>query len=468
MNRILTLFLFVIVFHTQHTWAGQPFELKRHIYYKIEAAGKLVGYAEEYLKPVKEIPNLEVEVSYKTFIGSRLQGIPRLVREEIYYVDLTHDKLLRGRLSVDDQDRHLAFQLDFDFNRFTYQRMHPGTAAANSPKLMSRNTLLGYHRFLTLYFERGLSDNNRTGTTSVIRTDIGEIADVKWQLLPDTSMVVNGFRVLCNHFILFDLKNQPLHEWWTLKNSGRLVRAIDFKTQYTIELADETFRNLFEAQFELAVRKPRLQMLRAQVFGQNAETGERIASKIFDQPMDTVQYPLADDLQQLQSYLTPVQTQSRFDADTLFQIGASLTQSKYYLDEVLMTFARWSNQTAGLKRTLEKDIHLWSNEDYQHFNEGLALFTNLCRNSNIPTRFVRGFYCLSVVENLCYNWIWVEVSDGNTWYPWHLESLHAPYGGAEFVRVLPVDWDYVRKFKFTALKNVVIDDYAFNSEKNLF
>jgi hypothetical protein len=457
------------VFHFCDSWAGQPFELKRHIYYKIEEAGKLVGYAEEYLKPVREIPNLEVEISFKTFIGSRLLANTRLVREEVYYVDLTHDKLLKGWLTSQDEDRNLSFRLDFDFQHFKYQKKSPLNANTSAPVLMSRNTILGYHRFLTLYFERGLPDSSYSGTASIIRTDIGEIADLNWRLLPDTSLTVDGFRLLCNHFIIADPHHHPLQELWTLKNSGRLVRGFDFKTNYTIELADVTFRNIFEAQFELAVRKPRLLKLNAQVFGQNNGTGERIASKMFDQPMDTVHYPLSRELlRKLEEYLAPIETKSRFDADTLFQIGASFSHSKFYLDEVLMTFARWSNQTAGLKPTLEKDINSWNSEDYQHFAETLALFSNLCRNSNLPTRFVRGFYCLSVVDNLCYNWIWIEVSDGKTWYPWHLESLHAPHGGAEFVRVLPVDWDYVRKFKFTPLKNVVIDDYEFNLAKKLF
>lgn len=469
MRRTSFLFIFVILFHVSYSWAGQPFELKRHIYYKIEKAGRLVGYAEEYLKPVKEIPNLEVKISFKTFIGSRLHQKTHLNRQEIYYVDLTHDKLLKGSLRSQDADRNLSFQIEFDFHHFKYKKTQPLNNSRSHQGLMSRNSILGYHRFLTLFFERGTADSTYSGSTSIIRTDIGEIEELNWQILPDTSMTVNGFRLLCNHFIISDRRNRPLQEMWTLKNSGRLVRSFDFVTQYTIELADVTFRNLFESPFELSVRKPQLKSLEARVLGQNNSISKQISSQIFALPIDTVEYPLPENLVfKLEDFLAPIETQSRFDADTLFRIGAAFTKSKYFLDEVLMTFARWSSHESGLKQTLEKNINQWNAADYHNFNEGLALFSRLCRNSNIPTRFVRGFYCLSVADNLCYNWIWIEVSDGKNWYPWHMELLHSPHGGAEFVRVLPVDWDYVRKFKFTPLKNVVIDDYEFNLVRSLF
>jgi len=462
----------ILVFLTTHSvHAGQPFELKRHFYYKIKKEEKLIGYAEEYLKPVRELPNLEVEVSFTTKIGTQYarSRLLKLEKKELYYIDLTHDKLLKGEIHYSEPTKNKTFKVNLDFQHFKFEKQEAKSARKSKPVLMSRNTVLLYHRFLALFLEKRVTEKQLTGSLPLIWTSAGEISEGHWQALNDTTLTVNGVHLRCNHFVVNDHIKRPVYEFWTLENSGRLVKYNEFATGICFELADVTFKNYVETPFQLDTKKPMLSRLAAKVIDNPDRAASTIRSEFIEYNMDDVEYPFdADLLKPLESYLEPIDSPSPFDADTLFQIGMEFTKTKSYFDEVLATFSRWSTHQNDLKTVLEKEMNRWDQTDYQRFTQTLALFSRLCRNCNIPTRFVRGIYCLSVVENLCYNWIWLEVSDGKNWYPWHLETPHTPYGGAEFIRVLPVDWEYVKNFKFTPVKNMVIEDYQFYIKRSLF
>jgi hypothetical protein len=469
--KIIFFLLLIVLIVKKPLFSNQPLELRRHFYYKIEKHGTLIGYAEEYLKPVKELPNLEVEYSLQILIGERFSP-PRVIhfeKIEKYYVDVTYERMLRGEIEVADHRNRKFIETKLDFQHHRLTRRNPRQTGSVESKSIPPNSVLSYHRFLAGYLEKKMAAKQMQGKPDIIWSHKGKVSTGSWKTLNDTTMTVNGIRVLCHHFIIRDENNHIFKEMWTLTNSSRLIRSHEPQTGLTYELVDVHYKNYFESPFNLAAKKPELSYLSAEVIDKKNNTNKAIESNKKTIPLDQIELPLEQqNPESYAQYLEPIYSDAQFDADTLYQIGADLMRFKYYLDEVLMTFSRWSNSHYKLNSTLNKKINEWNKRDYFHFRESLALFSRICRICNIPTRFVRGIYCLSVVDNLCYNWIWIEISDGKKWYPWHPELPRPLSQGAEFIRVLPVDWDYVKNFKFTPIDNIRIKNYQFESKKSLF
>ncbi len=453
-----------------HLLATQPYELKQHFYYKIEKAGKLIGYAEEYIHPFKEIPNLQVEIQARTVIGvAGVTTIPiRLERRECYRVDLTYDRLLNGEIERQDFLTGQHFCVKLDWQQFTLQPCDPAAGNPLTTKAIGRNMHLGYHRFLALPLENQPPPMSGQGKGSILWPDRGDITDGAWQVFPDTSLVVNGFRLRCHHLRLLDKLAQPERELWLLTNSYRLIRSYEFHGAYAIELADETFRNYLETPYDLTVKRALLQNVTLKISDTTAPTPQSLNAKRQEFGLKEVTVPFEERLpDSLTRYTEPIKSRLKLSVDSLFQTGVQLTRKKHYFDELLIAFTRWSIQRTEIYPLLKKRINDWTPTEQQQFIEALALFSRLCRAVDIPTRFIQGIFVVSVVEKVAYNWLWIEVSDGKQWYPWHLEFAQAPTGGAEFVRLSPLKWEAVKKLSLTSLPNVEIESYQFQTERTL-
>lgn len=474
MKRSLKILIFLVlsnIIPASVLFSAQPFELRRHFYYKIEKKGKLVGYAEEYLKPIKELPNLEVEFSMKTIIGEHFSEPKKIHSEktEKYYIDLTYDRMLKAEIEYEDFKQNKYFKSKVDFKHYTISQQKSKQSASSQPELISRNVVPGYHRFLAQHLVKAKLDSQMRGELPIIWSGRGEVTPGYWRAFNDTTLTVNGIRLLCHHFLIFNENHHKVRELWTLSNSSRLIKSYEFDSGVFFELVDVLYKNYFESPFCLSAHKPQLTYLSANIYDRKNRTNKPIESERKNLKLGEVEIPLDESVvDSFATYLEPIDSDPKFDIDTLYQIGTDFLKFRYYLDEVLVTYGRWSNGHYKLNQTLNKKINTWSDDDYDTFRKSLALFSRICRTSNIPTRFVRGFYCLSVVDNLCYNWIWIEISDGKKWYPWHLELPHTEQHGAEFVRVMPVDWEYVKNFKFTQIENISIKKYRLETEKSLF
>jgi hypothetical protein len=469
LNFIIILMLSSIFFMSNPGWTAQPYELKQHIYYKIEKNGHLAGYAEEYLEPIQTLPNLVVKMWMKTAVGVHfpLLNQPQYIQEEIYEIDLTFDKLIRGEILFHNLLNNQQDTTQIDFNHFKFKQVID-QKKDKPEKLIARNAIPGFHRFSGLYLEQRIADKTRQGNFLLLWAPMGESINAKWQILSDTTLSVNGHRLMCHHFLILNQKNRPLREIWTLKNSARLVQAYDFDTQLTSVLVDERYKNYFEKPFNLSTLKPFLTELNLEFFTVNPDSNWQTVSKIHNASLAETGFPLRIIFpDSVEKYLTPLTGNFKYDTDELFRFGVTLTKDKHYLDEALLVFTRWCGKEMNVTPLFDKKITDWVASDWQQYLETLAIFTQLCRANNLPARFVEGFYCFSIIKLTCYKWCWIEIFDGKAWIPWHLETPQMPFGGAEFIKSKIVTGEELQAFKPGKFEQVKLKSYQFETQKIL-
>lgn len=469
-NLLIILILVSIIILNNSVQASQPYELKQHLYYKIEKNSHLVGYAEEYLEPIKTLPNLVVRMWMKTSVGVHfpISNQPQYTIEEIYEIDLTFDKLIKGEILYHNllNNQHVSTQIDFKYFKLKqYINRNP----KNKPeKLLARDVIPGYHRFSGLFLEQRLAEKNHQGKVSLIWGAMGENIAANWQILSDTTLSFNGYRLMCHHFRILNQKNRPLREIWTLKNSARLVQSYDHESQLTYILVDERYKNYFEKPFHLNVLKPFLTELNLEFFTVNHDSNWQTISKIQNISLEEIGFPLRNIFPDtIEEYLVPLTKNLKYDADELFQIGVTLTKDRHYLDEALLVFTRWCTKEMNLNLLFEKKLIDWEQSDWQQYLESLALFAALCRSNNLPARFMEGFYCLSIIKLTCYQWCWIEIFDGKNWIPWHIEISQMPSGGAEFIKSKVVTWEKLQSLMPGKIDMVRLKGYQFETQKVL-
>ncbi len=469
-NRLIILFLSSIIFVNTTAWCSQPYELRQHLYYKIEKNGHLIGYAEEYLEPIKTLPNLVVKMWMKTAVGMQfpLPNQPQFTTEEVYEIDLTFDKLIRGEIQYHNLINNQQVNTQVDFNRYKLKQFSIQNTHNQPEKLVARDVIPGYHRFSGLYLEKRIADKAHQGNFSLLLAPMGEIARIKWQILPDTTLSVNGYRLMCHHFLLRHAKDHLLREIWTLKNSARLVQSYEFDSQLMYVLVDERYKNYFEKPFIPNTRKPSLTELSIQFYTTNPDSNWPIISRMQAISLDEIGFPLRNIFPDtIEKYLVPQGDHLKYNSDDLFQIGTTLTKDKHYLDEALLVFTRWCTKEMNLAPIFDKSMISWSEPDWNQYLAGLTLFAQLCRANNLPTRIVEGFYCLSVIKLTCYKWYWIEIFDGKTWFPWHIETPQMPFGGAEFIKKDIVADENLNPLKLEKIENVKLNHYQFERRKVL-
>ncbi|MBN2090344.1 transglutaminase domain-containing protein [candidate division KSB1 bacterium] len=467
---IIIFILTAIVLSNKTGWASQPYELKQHIYYKIEKKGQLLGYAEEYLEPIKTLPNLIVKMWMITKVGVQfpLSDQPQYSTEEIYEIDLTFDKLIRGEILYHNLLNNQHIDTKIDFNHYKIKQYINGSTKSKPEKLIARNVIPGYHRFSGLFLEQQMATKNRQGNFSVLWAPMGESITANWQILSDTTISVNGYRLMCHHFRILNQKNRPLREIWTLKNSARLVRAYDYESQLTYNLVDERFKNYFEKPFNINIIKPHLSELNLEFFTLNPDSNWHTRSKIQNILLEEIGFPLRNVFADtVEKFLAPFAGNFLYDFDEFFQLGITLTKDKHYLDEALLVFTRWCMKQKNLNQLFEKKLTDWEQSDWQQYIEALSLFTALCRSNNLPARFIEGYYCLSVIKLTCYRWCWIEIFNGKTWLPWHIETPQMPFGGAEFIKKGIITEEELKTLKLNKIENVKLKSYQFEIQKVL-
>jgi hypothetical protein len=450
-------------------WTSQPYELKQRIYYKIEKNGHLAGYAEEYLEPIQTLPNLVVKMWMKTAVGVHFPfpNQPQYVQEETYEIDLTFDKLIRGEIFYHNLLNNQQVTTQIDLNHFKLKQVID-QKKGKPEKLIARNAIPGFHRFSALYLEQRITEKTRQGNFLLLWAPMGESVNAKWQILADTTLSVNGHRLMCHHFLILNQKNRPLREIWTLKNSARLVQAYWFDSQLTFTLADERYKNYFEKPFHLNTLKPVLTALTLEFFTSKPDSQWTIDSTIPEVSLDEIGFPLQNiAADSIAEYLSSPAADYQFDSDELFRTGVSLTKDKNYLDEALVVFTRWCTKEQNLAPLFEKPVIAWAGLEWQQYLRGLALFVQLARANNLPARLVEGYYCLSIINLTCYQWCWIEIFDGKNWIPWHIETPPVPFGGAEFVKRKIITPEELQNLKPGKIGQVRLKSFQFETQKGL-
>lgn len=445
---------------------SQNFELHQRFYYKIERDDQLIGYAEEYLSPVKELPNLEIQINFKTILKNIARN-HNFVKEETYLIDMTYDQMLSGKVSFHDPQKNEKFVLKIDFNHYKMTKRKGKNSHTIS---LPRNIQIDNHRFFSTFIERNMAESVYGGELPFIWTNSGTYETATWHRLPDTTLIVNGIHLNCHHFKISNKRRNQQYELCTLTNSGRLIRLHQFHSHITFELASVHYKNYLEYPFDIRKPKPQLEELILYFPDQPPEKRFKIESKIFKMTLDSMHtFPLdAINAQSMEKYLKPIACNKKFDVDTLYQISLALTKTRRYLDEVLNAFTRWSKQQTKFNRVTKKPINQWNETDIEIIRNTLILFSRLCRVSGIPTQFIRGVYCLSVTEPICYNWIWIEVFDGAHWFPWHIFFQYEPLGDAAFIGLKPIDYQYLKSFKFIKISELEINGYRFKTTRPFF
>ena len=459
-SHLINILIVLLYLYPPQTFS-QNFELHQRFYYKIEQDNRLIGYAEEHLTPITELPNLEVQVCFKTILKNVARN-KDFVKKESYLIDMTYDKMLSGDISYHDPGKNKNFELHIDFEHYKMIKRNGKEVRTIS---LPRNVLIENHRFFSTFIETKVSESVFGGELPLIWTDSGSFEKAIWHRLPDTTLIINGIRLYCHHFKISNKMNKPQHELWTLTNSGRLIRLYQFPSHTAWELVHIHYKNYLEYPYDISKPKPQLEELILNLPDLTPGKRVKIESKIVELTVDSMHaFPLdVGNAYAIQKYLEPIDLNQKFDEDTLYQISLTLTKTRKYLDEVLRAFTRWTKQQTEFNQVIKKQINQWDENDTAIIRRSLILFSRLCRVSGIPTQFIRGIYCISVTEAICYNWVWIEVFDGARWFPWHFFFQNEPLGDAAFIGLNPIDHQYLESFEFSKISDVTIDSYRFKT-----
>ncbi|MBN1352443.1 transglutaminase domain-containing protein [candidate division KSB1 bacterium] len=444
---------------------SQNFELGNRFYYKIEKGGYLIGYAEEHLYSVKELPNLEVRVDFTTVIKD-IDSSQDFVKQESYLVDMTYDKLRSGKVSYRNHRQTNDFELDIDFR---HHRLTKNVGENSNINPLPTTVWFDNHRFFSVSVERKLDASVLGGEIPFLWTDTGIPGKAFWKRLPDTTLIVNNIRMMCQHIEISKKPKTPLLEFWTLKNSGRLIRMNHFANRTTIELANERYKNCLEYPFDITKSKPPLSYLKISLKAQTDAPVSSLESRFVPLDIDSMNtFPLDKwDTDQYPEYMAIIQADQLFDTETVVQTSLATTKRRKYLDDILDAFTRWTLQQTRLNLMIKKPIDKWQQEDIDILLKSLVIFTNLCRASGIPARIIEGVYCLSPIESICYRWLWIEIFDGKRWYPWHIYFTYEPFGDAAFLQIEPTNYPDVMTFRLERIDSAGIESYQFMGLQSL-